>query len=67
MRCGDTFLMPAPGGSAVPHLWIVITEPTGNPPVVIIVNITTLQQGAEQTVILQRVDHPFIRHESVVR
>jgi len=27
MECGDTFLMPAPGGLATPHLWIVVTQP----------------------------------------
>jgi hypothetical protein len=63
--CGDTFLMPAPGGVATPHLWIVITQPdTSNR--CAIVSVTTLRSSKDQTVILRVGDHPFIRHDSTL-
>ncbi len=55
MDCGDTFLMPAPGGAATPHLWIIVTQP-----------VTTLRNSKDQTVILRAGDHPFIRHDSTI-
>src|SRR5713226_4097921 len=67
MRCGDTLLIPAPGSTVTPHLWIVVTEPTPDTHLCVIVNITTLRRGADQTVTLRPGDHPFIRHPSVVR
>jgi hypothetical protein len=66
MRCGDAVLMPAPGGTAIPHLWIVVTEPDPENSLAVIVGVTTLRRGADQTVILRRGDHPFLRHDSVV-
>jgi len=66
MKCGDTFLMPAPGGTATPHLWIVITEPDPASHLSGIVSVTTLRNSKDQTVILRVGDHPFIRHESTI-
>ena len=66
MRCGDAFLMPAPGGRAIPHLWIAVTEPQPPSFRVVIVSVTTLRSGADQTVIIGKGEHPFIRHPSVV-
>ncbi len=66
MRCGDTFLMPAPGGAATPHLWIVITEPDAASSLCAIVSVTTLRNSKDQTVILRIGDHPFIRHDSTI-
>jgi hypothetical protein len=66
LRCGDTFLMPAPGGTATPHLWIVITEPDPASNLSGIVSVTTLRNSKDQTVILRVGDHPFIRHESTI-
>jgi hypothetical protein len=63
MRCGDCFLMPAPGLGPTPHLWILLTEPA---PECVIVSITTLREGKDQTVILQRGDHPFVRHQTCI-
>src|ERR1019366_6405873 len=52
MDCGDTFLMPAPGGPVTPHLWIVVTQPDPETHLCVIVSVTTLrkQQGSD--------DHP---------
>lgn len=66
MECGDTFLMPAPGGIATPHLWIVVTEPDPVSNLCGIVSVTTLRNSKDQTVILRVGDHPFIRHESTI-
>jgi len=67
MKCGDTFLMPAPGISArTPHLWIVITDPPVGENTVIIVSLTTLRKQAEQTVVLRKGEHSFIRWDSSV-
>jgi len=66
MECGDTFLMPAPGGIATPHLWIVVTEPDPASNLCGIVSVTTLRNSKDQTVILHVGDHPFIRHESTI-
>ena len=67
MRCGDTVLIPAPGAGITPHLWIVVTEPTNDTHVCVIVNLTTLRNSQDQTVALNRGDHPFINHPSSVR
>lgn len=66
MECGDTFLMPAPGGVATPHLWIVITQPDPASHLCAIVSVTTLRNSKDQTVLLKVGDHPFIRHDSTI-
>jgi hypothetical protein len=66
MDCGDTFLMPAPGGTLTPHLWIVITQPDPASRLCGIVSVTTLRNSKDQTVILRPGDHPFIRHDSTI-
>ena len=66
MDCGDTFLMPAPGGVATPHLWIVVTQPDPQTHLCVIVSVTTLRNSKDQTIILRPGDHPFIRHDSAI-
>jgi hypothetical protein len=67
MKSGDTFLMPAPGISTrTPHLWIVVTDPAPGENTVVIVSLTTLRKQAEQTVVLRKGEHPFIRWDSSV-
>lgn len=59
--------MPAPGiSTGIPHLWIVATDPTDEDETVIIISITTLRRGAEQTMILKKGEHPFIKRDSSV-
>jgi hypothetical protein len=58
--------MPAPGGIQTPHLWIFITERHAESHLAVIVSITSLNEGKDQTVTLGREDHPFITHDSVV-
>ena len=66
MECGDTFLIPAPGGVAIPHLWIVVTKPAPDTNLCAIVSVTTLRNSKDQTVLLRPGDHPFIRHDSTI-
>lgn len=66
MDCGDTFLMPTPGGAATLHLWIVVTQPDPQTHLLAIVSVTTLRNSKDQTVILRPGDHPFIRHDSTI-
>src|ERR1039457_3145863 len=54
MDCGDTFLMPAPGGIAIPHLWIVVTQPNAQTHLCAIVSVTTLRNSKDQTLMPER-------------
>jgi hypothetical protein len=49
----------------VPHLRIVVTNPDLNGRF-IIVNMTTMRAGADQTTVLKPGDHQLVRHESFV-
>jgi hypothetical protein len=66
MACGDAFLMPAPGGPVTPHLWIFVTERNPETHFAVIVSVTTLSEGKDQTIILRRGDHVFITHDSSI-
>ncbi len=61
----NTILVPIPSRSSR-HLFIVLTSPDGEPPVVVMVNITTKRGLSDRTVILRPGDHSFIKHESVI-
>jgi len=64
MHCGDTLLIPANAGSGeTPHLWIIVTEPD---PFCAIVSLSTLRYSKDQTVVLRKGEHPFIRHDTAV-
>jgi hypothetical protein len=49
----------------VPHLRIVVTKPDLSERF-IIVNMTSMREGADQTTVLKRGDHQLVRHESFV-
>lgn len=66
MECGDTFVMPAPGGVTTPHLWIAITQPDAVSNLCAIVSVTTLRSRRDQTPIPRVGDHPFICHDSTI-
>lgn len=61
----NTILVPIPAPNCK-HLFIVLTAPKGQPPVVVMVNITTRRPTSDCTVVLTPSDHPFVKHESVV-
>ncbi|HET7233998.1 MAG TPA: hypothetical protein VFJ16_28560 [Longimicrobium sp.] len=60
---GRTFMYPNGG---IPHLWIVVTEPSGTPAEVVIVSLSSEKAGKDATVKLGPGDHPFIRKPTVV-
>ncbi len=49
-----------------PHLWIVLTDPQNKPERVVTVMVRTVTKFTDQTLILNKGSHPFIRHESSV-
>jgi hypothetical protein len=62
---GTSILLPKPSGD-VRHLWIVLTEPEGSPPQVVIVNLTKNKPRADATCILMPGEHEFVKVETVV-
>ena len=62
MNAGDTYRRTS-GGC---HLWIVISDPQRNPHEIIAVNLTSQRSWQDQSCIVLRGEHPFVRHESVV-
>jgi hypothetical protein len=66
MQRGDTILLPV-GPQRWLHLWIVCTRPLPVTTEAVVVGVTTLRNDADQTVLLAKGDHPFIKHDSVVR
>jgi hypothetical protein len=62
---GTCILLPKPSGD-IRHLWIVLTEPDGDPPQVVIVNLTKNKPRADTTCILMPSDHDFVKVETVV-
>src|SRR5258708_10421215 len=65
MQAGDTLLITLERTQSIPHLWVVVTNPDERGQL-LIVSITTLRHNVDQTVVLQRGDHPFVRHQSSV-
>ncbi|OLE54423.1 MAG: hypothetical protein AUG51_08475 [Acidobacteria bacterium 13_1_20CM_3_53_8] len=47
------------------HLYVILTEPAGDPPTVAIANITSTNI-ADKTVVLEVGDHPFIKKTSYI-
>ncbi|HEX8694578.1 MAG TPA: hypothetical protein VF746_19295 [Longimicrobium sp.] len=58
---GSTFILTRATGS-VPHLWVVLSDPAGDPPEVVILSLTTLRPHSDETVVLNPGDHPFVQH-----
>jgi hypothetical protein len=64
-QLGDSFWVQTTH-EPVEHLWILITKPNPLNDSSIWVNVTTARPGSDQTTVLQRGDHPALRHESVI-
>lgn len=59
--------LPKPGRRSKPHLWIAVTDPAGDPPETVIVNITTRGPSpTDTTVVIEPGDHAYISRPSVV-
>ena len=63
LSCGDTFLT-GDGDEDNFHLWIIITPTTEGE--VVTVCLATAIKRSERLVVLNKGDHPFIDHESVI-
>lgn len=53
-------------GGISPHLWVVLCDPIPPRNEVLLVMLTTAKRYTDDTVILSRGDHPFIRHDTAV-
>jgi hypothetical protein len=63
LRVGDCFLNQNPGSPE--HLWIVVAGPTPAGELAIF-NITSWREGCDESCIVERGEHPFVQHKSVV-
>jgi queuine/archaeosine tRNA-ribosyltransferase len=54
------------GDNLLTHLWVVLTDPQGDPPRVVLVNLTKHKPQSDETVVLNAGDHPFIKQKTVV-
>ena len=61
---GNTYKLPVRWKS-IPHLWVVLTDPDDSDQV-IMVSLTTHRKDSDETVVLHRGDHSFVRHKTVV-
>lgn len=60
---GDAFLIHTPPDYSTPHLYIIIAI---NNESALMVNITTYNTYHDCTCMLERGEHPFITHKSIV-
>ena len=63
-RAGRTFLYPLSENETA-HLWVIATEPNADG-VFAIVSLTSLREAQDQTLILRKDEHPFLRHDTCV-
>lgn len=60
---GDTFLAKTPSCDTV-HLFAIISDIIDNK--VLMINVTTNRDGKDQTCIINKGDHPFVKNKSVI-
>jgi len=66
-RAGDTFLVcDKIGQDAKRHLYVVLCDPSGQPPTVLMVPFHTATRLTDPTVLLMPEDHPFITRRTSV-
>ena len=67
LRAGDAFIN-SESGSIPSHLWFILSDPGKDSEHVLIVNATSsfLGRDVDNSCILKRGEHPFIRHESYI-
>ena len=63
---GDTLLPSHKYKNIDCHLWVVLTDPDGDPLKVVMVNMTSLRPNVDTTVILDIGEHPFVRYKTVI-
>jgi hypothetical protein len=63
LSCGDTFLT-GDGNEDNFHLWIILSSPTEGE--VVTACLVTAHKRSERLVVLNKGDHSFVQHESVI-
>lgn len=63
MKAGDVFRFV---GIADIHAWMIISDPVRDPSKVLLVNFTTWEPHLDQACIVQRGEHSFIAHRTVI-
>jgi hypothetical protein len=64
-RAGQTFLFPLNDENQREHLWIIATEPDSNA-LFAIASFTSLKGAKDQTVILRKAEHPFLKWDTCI-
>lgn len=65
LKAGQTILLPKPGQDTA-HLWVVVVSVNEKTNETVIVNLTTQRTHSDTTVVLQKGEHPFVQHPTVV-
>ncbi len=63
-RAGQTFLYPL-SENKIAHLWVIVTEPNVEGAFAV-VSLTSLREAQDQTLILRKDEHPFLKHDTCV-
>lgn len=63
---GDTFIIPDKRDGYVPHLWIVISDPSANPELVVLVSMTSFEEYKDCSCRIDAGEHPQAKHDSVI-
>jgi hypothetical protein len=64
-HAGQTFLFPLNENNLTQHLWVIATEPNSEG-LFAVVSFTSLKGAKDQTVILRKTDHPFLRWDTCI-
>ncbi len=66
LKAGSCIFLEKPDKESISHLWLLLTDPAGDPPKVLMVNLTTYREGVDTTVLLTPDDHSYVDHPTVV-
>lgn len=66
MNAGDTLYVNNPGLQYDSHLWVIVSDPDIDPRSVLIVNFTSWRADKDQACVVDKSDHPYIRHKTCV-
>ena len=64
LSAGDTFMTVSK--DIRDHLWFIVSDPTLDERNVLIVNLTSWKPEKDESCILERGEHPFITHKSII-
>lgn len=64
-RAGQTYLFPLNDETRREHLWVIATEPNADG-LFVTVSFTSLRGAKDQTIILRKAEHPFVKWDTCV-